>query len=97
MLIRIVKLSVESTRLDEFMKLFNLSKDKIRNFDGCRQLELLCVTEEKNILFTYSTWDSERHLQKYLQSEVFKSTWEQVKPLFCEKPEAWSLEKVITV
>jgi quinol monooxygenase YgiN len=96
-MIRIVRLPVESNKLEEFLKHFNFSKDKIRSFEGCSHLNLLCDAKEKNILYTYSVWDSEQHLEKYLHSALFKTTWAQVRPLFFEKPEAWSLNELMTV
>ena len=97
MVIRIVRLPVEQSKLEEFLKYFNLSKDKIRGFEGCCQLKLLSDLNEKNILYTYSVWESESHLAKYLHSELFKNTWKQVRPLFFEKPEAWSLSELMNV
>ncbi len=97
MLIRLVRLPVYPFHVDEFLRLFNSSKQEIRNFSGCNHLELWNDTKEKNILYTYSLWDSEKALENYLQSELFKTTWQQVKPLFNDKPEAWSFIKVLSV
>ncbi|MEO5569285.1 MAG: antibiotic biosynthesis monooxygenase [Bacteroidia bacterium] len=97
MLIRIVKLPVEPSKLEEFLQYFNLSKNKIRNFEGCHQLKLLSDIKVKNILYTYSVWESELHLEKYIASELFKTTWAKVKPLFSDKPQAWSLNELMTV
>lgn len=97
MLIRLVRLPVNPVHVDEFLRLFNLSKKEIRNFSGCNFLELWSDTKEKNILYTYSLWNSEEALENYLQSELFKTTWQQVKPLFNDKPQVWSLENIVTV
>jgi len=97
MLIRIVRLPVHPDKLEEFLEYFNQSKKRIRSFEGCSQLKLLCDHKEKNILYTYSAWKSENHLEKYLHSELFKSTWKQVRPLFFEKPGAWSLHDLMNV
>ncbi|MEP7171251.1 MAG: antibiotic biosynthesis monooxygenase [Bacteroidota bacterium] len=97
MLIRIVKLPVEFSKMEEFLNYFNLSKEKIKNFEGCSHLKLLSDLKQKNILYTYSIWESEDHLEKYLQSELFKTTWKHVRPLFFEKPEAWSLNELMNV
>lgn len=97
MLIRIVRLPVTPSLLPEFMNGFNQSKEKIRNFDGCTHLELLHDTNEKNVVFTYSKWKSASHLEVYMQSELFKLTWQKVRPLFYEKPQAWSLNEIMTL
>jgi quinol monooxygenase YgiN len=97
MLTRIVRLPIEPLKLGEFMNHFNLSKEKIRSFEGCTHLKLLNDTKEKNILYTYSIWESEHSLEKYLHSDLFRSTWAQVRPLFFEKPQAWSLNELMSV
>lgn len=79
-------------KVDDFLKVFNDSKELIRSFNGCQGVTLFRGINEPNICFTYSIWDSEVHLEKYRRSEVFKSTWERTKALFSDKPEAWSIE-----
>lgn len=81
-------------KANDFLKVFEASKDKIRAFEGCTHLELLNDVKNKNIYFTYSHWLSEEHLDNYRDSELFKTTWDKTKVLFSDKPEAWSVEKV---
>lgn len=97
MLIRIVRLSIDPAHLQTFHQHFTNSKQKIRAFPGCTHLQLLEDSKQKNILFTYSHWESETHLNKYLTSQLFNTTWAQVKPLFSAKARAWSLQEVTTV
>jgi quinol monooxygenase YgiN len=92
MIVRVVKMTFVAEKLDDFLAVFAASKDKIRNFEGCQHLELLQDTKHKNILFTYSHWDSEAHLEEYRNSELFKTTWAKTKVLFAGKAEAWSLK-----
>ena len=40
MIIRIVKMSFIEIHVDEFLENFNLKKEKILNFKGCKLLEL---------------------------------------------------------
>jgi heme-degrading monooxygenase HmoA len=49
------------------------------------------------ILFTYSWWDSEEHLNNYRNSHFFDDTWSLTKQKFAAKPEAWSVEKVYSL
>lgn len=94
MLIRIVKLSFHQEHIPTFKAVFEKSKEKIRNFDGCRLLELYNDKEHKNIFFTYSYWDSEEDLNKYRNSDYFKKVWSSTKTLFNDKPEAWSVNRL---
>jgi len=78
-------------KVNTFLDLFNETRDKIANFDGCMGLELFNSINAENVIFTYSTWKSEQHLENYRNSELFKQTWSKTKEMFSNKPEAWSL------
>lgn len=94
MFVRIVKLSFIEAHIDTFLANFETVKDKIRAFDGNQLLELYRDKHNSNVFFTYSYWNDESDLEKYRNSELFKSVWAKTKPLFNAKPEAWSVDKV---
>jgi quinol monooxygenase YgiN len=94
MLLRIVKMIFDPNRTDDFIKAFELRRNLIASFEGCQGVELLRDINQPNIFFTYSTWQSEAALEKYRQSELFTTTWDEVKQLFAGKPEAWSVEQL---
>ena len=71
MLIRIVKLSFYENYIDDFITIFENSKDKIRNSSGCRLLELYRDKTENNIFFTNSHWKTEQDLDDYRNSAFF--------------------------
>jgi autoinducer 2-degrading protein len=91
MITRIVKMSFQPEKVNEFLELFHSSKQLIRNMEGCSHLELLRDKECQHLFFTYSKWDTEEHLQAYRHSEMFDSIWSRTKILFNQKPEAWSI------
>lgn len=97
MIVRIVKMSFSEVHIDEFLDNFNLKKEQIRHFEGCQFLELYRDINHPNIFFTYSHWDTEADLENYKQSALFKTVWAKTKPLFNAKPEAWSVEKVVSL
>jgi quinol monooxygenase YgiN len=97
MLVRIVKLSFQPSKIQEFLANFESNKEKIRDFEGCRFLELYRDQNATNLFFTYSYWDSEADLNRYRHSELFKSVWAKTKPLFNGKPEAWSVDKIASL
>lgn len=76
----------------DFLSIFDESKALIRAFDGCQHLELLRGKEDPRMIFTFSQWESEQALDRYRQSELFKTTWNRTKALFAEKADAWSVE-----
>lgn len=94
MLVRIVKMSFEPTKVDVFLANFEAKKQHIRNYDGCTFLELYRDKKDSNVFFTYSYWNSEADLEAYRQSKLFKSVWADTKPLFNSAPEAWSVDKI---
>ncbi len=95
MIKRIVKMTFREEAAETFLRdVFEHSKDRIRAFPGCRNMELLQHIAQPNVLFTLSIWEDEAALEAYRQSELFKTTWEKTKALFAEKAEAWSVRVI---
>ena len=90
MITRIVKLTIDPSRMDDFIDSFNKHKHDIKSFEGCIHLELLADVSANGIVFTYSKWEAECNLENYRHSELFKGIWSYAKPMFIAKPEAWS-------
>ena len=97
MLVRIVKMSFHEDKIPDFLENFETVKEKIRRTDGNRFLELYQDKNNKGIFFTYSYWETETDLENYRQSELFNSVWNFTKKLFNAKPEAWSVEKLVSL
>ena len=93
MFVRIVKMTFEADKIDQFLTVFNQNKDKIRNSEGCELLELYRDKTNPTIFFTYSYWQKEGNLENYRNSELFQNVWAKTKVLFNDKPEAWSVDK----
>ena len=95
MIVRIVKMYFRVEHIEDFKRLFENRKEKIRNFPGCHYLELLQGTEDQSHVFmTYSYWDSQDDLNNYRYSELFKDTWTATKKMFSQKAEAISTHKL---
>ena len=94
MIIRIVKMSFQPDKTDDFLKIFNKSKEKIASVEGIISLKLVRDINNKNIFFTISKWEDESFLNKYRKSQLFQNTWSKTKVLFNKKPEAWSTESI---
>ncbi len=94
MITRIVKMTFEEDKVNEFITIFKESKEKICAFEGINHLELLRCSDNGNIFFTYSHWDNEAALENYRNSDLFKSVWKETKALFLDKAEAWSNYKL---
>ena len=93
MLVRIVKMSFDAEKIDLFLDIFDVNKEKIRNTKGCNLLELYRDKTNTNVFFTYSYWKAENDLENYRNSELFNEVWSKTKALFNDKPQAWSVEK----
>lgn len=94
MLTRIVKMSFQSHKVDEFRAIFEKYGHRIRGAEGCKGVDLLQDIAQPHIFFTYSKWDEEKYLDQYRNSELFAEVWKQTKALFAERAEAWSVEVV---
>ena len=93
MIIRIVKMTFQPDKVNEFLEIFASSKDKIRNSPGCNHLELLQDRSDPSVFFTYSRWNSESDLNNYRNSELFGKVWKSTKKLFLKDAKAWSLDQ----
>ncbi len=92
MIRRLVKLTFREEDVPAFLTLFEQTRNRIRNFPGCRHLELWRQHDQPNVFFTFSIWDSQVDLDQYRSSELFGQTWKQTKALFAAPPQAWSLD-----
>jgi heme-degrading monooxygenase HmoA len=97
MFVRIVKMSFHEENIPAFLENFELMKAKIRNSPGNRLLELYQDKNDPRIFFTYSYWETEQDLENYRQSELFYDVWQFTKKLFNDKPQAWSVDKLISL
>lgn len=92
--IRIVRMTFLPEKISEFLKIFEYSKEDIRNMPGCLYLELWRDLSNPNILITHSHWESEEMLNAYRRTEFFTLVWKRTKALFAEAPLVFSAEKV---
>lgn len=90
MLVRIVRLTIDPEELDTFLQEFDAAAPRIRQFPGCNHLELWKALDRPNICTTCSHWVDSEALNAYRDSELFRSTWSTVKPLFAAPPDAHS-------
>ena len=97
MFVRIVKLSFHLENIPAFLENFELMKEKIRNAPGNRLLELYQDKQNPELFFTYSYWNTEVDLENYRNSELFYEVWQFTKKLFNDKPEAWSVDKLVSL
>lgn len=97
MFVRIVKMGFHEDKVEAFLNNFEQIKQDIRNFPGNRFLELYRDKNNPNIFFTYSYWEDEADLENYRNSELFIEVWAFTKQLFSQKPEAWSVDKLVTL
>lgn len=90
MIIRVVRMTFKEEGVNQFLQIFEKSKEKIRNFPGCNHLQLLQDVHAKNIFTTYSIWESESDLNQYRESSLFGQVWPETKRLFLAPPMAQS-------
>jgi len=90
MLVRIVRMTFSPDTVDAFLDQFDDTAPQIRAVDGCTHLELWRDVDTPRVCTTYSHWISENALDRYRNSDLFRSTWSAVKPLFDGPPKAQS-------
>ncbi len=95
MITRIVKMEIKENDVAQYMYHVKPFIEKILEFPGCKEVKIYRDINSETTFFSYSIWESEHDLNNYRHSEIFIETWQKIKPLFCSKPMAWSLEKKI--
>lgn len=90
-------MSFHPEHIPQFLSNFESKKAFIRSSKGCQLLELYRDKNKPSVFFTYSYWDDEQDLENYRNSALFKSVWAETKVLFNDKPEAWSVNKLVVV
>ncbi len=91
MITRVVKMTFNAEDVQKFEQIFEKTVEFIQSFEGCLDVRLMRNLGDANVYFTLSRWQSEEHLNIYRSSSLFVTTWADVKPLFSEKAQAWSL------
>lgn len=94
MIKRIVKMSFQPDKVEDFKTIFRTNWKLIAGFEGCSHVELLQDKIHPNVFFTYSIWENETYLNAYRDSELFDGVWSKTKVLFNEKPQAWSVDEL---
>jgi quinol monooxygenase YgiN len=94
MIKRIVKLTFQADKIDDFKEIFEQSKNAIRKREGCHHVELLQDIAQPHVFFTLSYWENEAALNAYRDSKLFETTWAKTKALFSDKPVAWSVNVI---
>ncbi len=97
MFVRIVKMGFQPENVETFLNDFDVVKSKVRGFKGCLFLELYRDKNNTNQFFTYSYWENEAALENYRNSDLFKGVWKNTKQYFNQKPEAWSVDKLVSL
>lgn len=89
--VRLVRLALRADCVSEFIAYFEAIRKDIAGFDGCLQLEFYRDNEHPGVVYTLSRWSSAEHLEKYRQSDLFKTNWAHVSRWFDDKPQAFTL------
>lgn len=90
MILRIVSMRFEPSKLSEFELLFRRHHSSIEAQEGCHKVQLLLDAEDPCMRGTMSVWDSEAHLNAYRRTELFGKVWPSTKALFIEPPKVWT-------
>lgn len=83
----------EASKKADFIKAFYSKQSFIKAFPGCIDVFLMQDERDSNAMATWSLWKSNGDLEAYRHSDLFKETWDHVKPMFSAKPKAYSLTK----
>lgn len=90
-IVRIVKMTFKQDKIDAFLEFLEQNKLQIRNFPGCKMIEILHEKHNPAVIMTHSHWNTDQDLENYRQSSLFEYVWSNTKIHFDAKPEAYSM------
>jgi len=64
MITRFVKLTFTQEHIEDFIQIWQDSREKIAAFEGCHFVEMHQARVPANVCFTHSIWDSEEALNE---------------------------------
>jgi (4S)-4-hydroxy-5-phosphonooxypentane-2,3-dione isomerase len=96
-MIRIVRITIEASRVQDFRDIFDQHKTHIKAMHGCQHLELWQDLESPNTFCTYSIWETPADLEAYRQSSLFREVWSKTKLWFASKPLAFSVNSLESI
>lgn len=91
-MVRIVKMTFAEGNREKFLAVYKEVEPFIQKMPGLQELKLYSLLDNKQVLFTLSRWEDASFLEAYRNSDLFKETWDKVKPLISEPAQAYSLE-----
>jgi quinol monooxygenase YgiN len=91
MITRLVKLTIDDSKIEVFKSIFKNNQKHIQASSGCEMAEVFQDLHNPSIFFTHSKWESEDNLNEYRNSDLFKGIWKETKATFSSPPEVWSL------
>jgi hypothetical protein len=94
MILRVVKMVVDQNKIDIFNNFMsNLSTEK-EGMDGCVHHDFFSNKQFRNVFYSYTIWESEKYLNKYRKSMLFKEVTTTLRSLCLSEPAAWTVENV---
>jgi quinol monooxygenase YgiN len=94
MIIRLVQLTISTSQIEQFLELFEASKERIRSSPGCLELTLLQDVQDPQRISTLSKWESEDALNAYRSTDFFRETWAASKAMFSDRAKAVSYRAI---
>lgn len=94
MILRVVKMKVESKKIEAFELFMNNLHDEKLKLSGCLHFDFFHEKENNNIYYAYTIWENEKYFKQYKKSDLFKEVVTTLKSLCIEEPKAWTIENV---
>jgi heme-degrading monooxygenase HmoA len=90
-ILRVVRMDFRAEECGPFDLLFEDARSRISAVPGCLGVTCFSDVAGGGGRTTFSVWQSERALEAYRESALFKEVWALTKPGFQSRPVAWSM------
>ncbi len=94
MILRVVKMKVDTNKVELFERFMNNLREEKLNLDGCLHFDYFHEKGNLNIYYSYTIWESDKHFRVYKKSDLFKEVTSTLNALCQIEPMAWTIENV---
>ena len=94
MIIRVVKIPIKDASINSFIKRIPIISNEVRRVSGCIHNDIFRDKMKENIFYSYTIWNSDEDIEKYLGSQYYKDIWGDLWDYFEGTPKSWKIDNI---
>ncbi len=87
-------MTLKEAHVDSFKKRIPIISIEVRRVSGCMHNDIFRDKNKDNVFYSYTIWNSEEDIEKYLNSQYYKEIWNDLWDYFKIEPQAWKIDNI---